>query len=98
MVLQSTKVNNNTASDIIIERIRPFCLSLMIRQDSNGIFNVSHLVVKCIDHGVESVAVALGMRLDEAICPAGQDPLNLVVEVAVAPQTPFRYCTKCPLL
>ena len=31
MVLQSTKVNNNTARDIIIERILPFCLSLLDR-------------------------------------------------------------------
>ena len=30
MVLQSTKVNNNIARDIIIQRIRPFCLSLYI--------------------------------------------------------------------
>ena len=30
MVLQFTKVNNNTARDIIIERIRPICLSLVM--------------------------------------------------------------------
>ena len=49
-----------------------------------------HLVVECIDQGVKSVAVVLGVPLDVAVCPAGQDPLDLVVEFAVAPQTPFR--------
>ena len=47
MVLQSTKVNNNTARDIIIERIRPFCLSLWISAENS----MSSLFSSCLFNG-----------------------------------------------
>ena len=50
MVLRSTNVNNNKARDIIIERIRPFCLSLMLSQahvDQNQLNNNGEIAAGC---------------------------------------------------
>ena len=60
MVLQSTKVNNNTACDIVIERIRPFCLSLFVRHEINSGYLSSITVPTLLMLGVE---VPLKVRL-----------------------------------
>ena len=50
---------------------------------------IANLVIEGIDPGVEPVAVSLGVPQDVAVRPAGHDPLDLVVECAVASQAPF---------